>query len=416
MAHKKAPYNRILVVDDIAIHREALFSLLTKEKFIVTLAESGKEALAFMEAEQFDLVLLDVEMPEMNGFEVCQVMRNDIHLKDIPVIFVTSYGKIENKLSGFGTGAQDFITKPYNERELLVRIKTHLLLKHKSDVIRNMNADLELKNKNITQSIEYAKYILHALMPSAKSLDKLIPEKFIYYKSKELIGGDFYWFKQCGHQLYMAIADCTGHGVPGALMSVLGISLLNEVMTDHAYFYSPNEILNKLRVKVIKALNKKTGPLYNNDGMDIAMCLIDFENMKLQFSGANIPFFLMRKDAARNTYELLKRNPDRMPIGNYPDTKTSFVNHYIDLHEDDRIYLFTDGYASQFGGEYEKTYKSRRLIELIKQIQAYDMKKQKAVLEDSFTKWKRDNFQVDDVLVVGLHLNKMRSPSSIKKD
>lgn len=414
MVAEKGKNGRILVVDDIAVHREALFNLLTREKFEVTLAQSGKQALGLMETEKFDLVLLDVEMPEMNGFEVCQIMREELHLREIPVIFVTSYGKIENKLSGFGKGAQDFITKPYNDRELIVRIKTHLLLKHKSDVIRNMNATLEGKDKSITQSMEYAKYIQHAILPSLKNLDKLIPEKFLLFKSKELIGGDFYWFKQFGPKLYIAASDCTGHGVPGALMSVLGISLLNEVINDHTYFYSPNEILNRLRVKVIKAMNKKNAALYNNDGMDIAMCFIDFENLRLQYSGANIPLFIMRKDQARNTYEMIKRSPDRMPIGNHPESKTSFMNHYIELHEGDRIYLFTDGYSSQFGGDLNKTYKTRRLVEMIKAMQHLEMKKQKTFLEENFNKWKKDNFQVDDVLMMGLQINKIPTPFSNK--
>ncbi|NJO69011.1 MAG: response regulator [Bacteroidetes bacterium] len=276
MIAKKYSKTRLLVVDDMLVHREMLNRLLTKEKYSVTLAVNGSEALEIMKKEKFDLVLLDVEMPEINGFEVCNVMRGDSVLKEIPVIFITSYGQIENKISGFGIGAQDFITKPFNNRELLVRINTHLLLKHKSDVIKNMNFTLESKNKSITQSIEYSRYILQALLPSFKNLDKLIPEKFLFFKSREIIGGDFYWFKQFGPKLYIAATDCTGHGVPGALMSVLGISLLNEVVNDH-FFYSPNEILNRLRQKVIKALTRKNEALYNNDGMDMAMCLIDFE-------------------------------------------------------------------------------------------------------------------------------------------
>lgn len=414
MVGYKSTNNRVLVVDDLAVHREALFNLLTNEKFDVDLASSGNEALDLMKSEKFDLVLLDVEMPDMSGFEVCQVMRDDLNLKEIPVIFVTSYGQIENKLSGFGTGGQDFITKPYNDRELIVRVKTHLLLKHKSEVIRNMNVTLEGKNKSITQSIEYGKYIMHALLPPLKNLDKLIPEKFLLFKPKDLIGGDFYWYKIFGSKLYIAVSDCTGHGVPGAMMSVLGISLLNEVVSNHNYFYSPNEVLNKLRLKVIKAMNKKSAPLYNNDGMDMAMCFIDFETMKLQFSGANIPLFVMRKDQARNVWEMIKRSPDRMPIGNHPESKTSFMNHYIDLREGDRIYLFTDGYASQFGGDMNKTYKTRRLVQMIMSMQDLDMKGQRAYLEASFNKWKKDNFQVDDVLMLGLHVNKIPSLLSNK--
>lgn len=406
MSEKGVSQNRILVVDDMLVHREMVLNLLDKEKYSVTLAQSGEEAIDIMMKERFDLVLLDVEMPGMNGFEVCEIIRKDENTKDIPVIFVTSNGKIENKISGFGIGAQDFVTKPFNSRELLVRINTHLLLKRKSDVIRNMNKVLEEKNRDIMQSIEYSRYIQQALLPSLRNLDKLITHKFIFHKSKDLIGGDFYWFKQCGPKLYIVVADCTGHGVPGALMSVLGISELNDVMSEH-FNYPPNEILNMLRLKVVKALHQKDEASYPNDGMDVAMCFIDFENLKMQYAGANIPLFLMRK-SENQTFELIKRVPDRLPVGNHPNIKTSFTNHQFDLHENDRVYLFTDGYISQFGGDENKTFKTRRLIELLKEIQNMNLKEQKTYIEKTLMNWKGTNAQVDDILALGFQIKKYK--------
>lgn len=396
--------NKILVVDDMSVHREMLFKLLSKAKYLVTLAQSGEEAIQLMSVQKFDLVLLDVEMPGMNGFEVCNYMRSSDTLKEIPVIFVTSYGQIENKISGFGIGAQDFVTKPFNSRELLVRINTHLLLKHKSDLIRKMNKDLEEKNKSITQSIEYSIYLQQALLPPIKSIDKLVTDKFIFSKSRDLIGGDFYWFKQFGSKLYFAVADCTGHGVPGALMSVLGISALNGVMSD-GFYYSPNELLGKLRKKILNTFHQRSKGKYISDGMDIAVCFIDFENLKMQYAGANMPLYLARKDSTDN-YELIKKAPDRMPIGYHPYMKNSFTNHYIDLMDGDRVYLFTDGYTSQFGGEKNKTFKSKRLFELLSRIQKYPLKEQKDRLERNFLDWKAENFQVDDILAVGIQIQK----------
>jgi CheY-like chemotaxis protein len=411
MVEKKLPQKKILVVDDMSVHREMLFKILNKAKFLVTLAESGPQAIEAMSKQHFDIVLLDVEMPHMNGFEVCNVMRNTAGLKEIPVIFVTSYGQIENKISGFGIGGQDFITKPFNSRELLVRINTHLLLKHKTDLIKNMNKALEEKNKSITQSIEYSFYIQQALLPPTNILDKFTKDKFIFFKSRDLIGGDFYWFRAYGSKLYIAIADCTGHGVPGALMSVLGISGLNEIMND-GHYHAPNEILNKLRQRNLKIFHRKTKALYDNDGMDMAICLIDFESMKLQYAGANIPLYLMRKNEAKDTYELIKRASDRLPIGNHPNAKMSFTNHYIDLKENDRLYLFTDGYTSQFGGECNKTFKSRRLVELLSKIQNYSVKDQKPYIEKKFLLWKGENDQVDDVLAIGIQMRKYVLPKA----
>lgn len=399
--------NRILVVDDMLVHREMVSRLLDKEKYSVILAENGQEALDILTSEKIDLVLLDIEMPEMNGFEVCELMRKDENLKEIPVIFVTSNGKIENKISGFGIGAQDFVTKPFNSRELLVRINTHLLLKRKSDVIRNMNKVLEEKNKDITQSIEYSRYIQQALLPPIRNLDKLIVEKFLIYKSKEIIGGDFYWFKQCASKLYIVVADCTGHGVPGALMSVLGISILNDVMNEY-FNMPPADVLNKLRQRVIRALHQKDKAFYPNDGMDMAMCFIDFETMKLQYAGANIPLFLVKHKEAGSDVEIIKCAPDRLPIGNHPNVKNSFTNRQFDLSENDRVYLFTDGYISQFGGESHKTFKTWRLVELLKEVQHLNMKQQKLFIESSMLTWKGLNDQVDDILALGLQIKKYR--------
>lgn len=397
--HKK----RILVVDDTLLYREIVEKLLLKANFLVTTVDSGERALEVMEKEIFDLILLDVEMPGMKGFEVCQHMHNDIRLQQIPVIFVTSYGQIENKIKGFGFGAQDFVTKPFNNRELLVRIKTHLLLKHKSDIIKNMNHALEEKNKSITESIAYAYYIQQALLPSKKILDKFSLNNFIFYKPKELIGGDFYWFKQFNSKLYIAISDCTGHGVPGALMSVLGISLLNDIM-NHNLLIPPNEILNELRHRLLKAFHQGKTVGYNKDGMDMCICLIDLENMKLQYSGANIPLFLIRRNSFNSAIEIVKRSPDKFPIGSHPNFLKNFTNHYIDLCESDKIYIFTDGYTSQFGGEYDKTFKTKQLVDIFSSNFHLDFKELNMLIEKKLSDWKGQKEQTDDILVFGLEV------------
>jgi len=396
---------KILVVDDMSVSREMIGRLLKKAQYSIDFAENGEQALHILNNNYcYDLVLLDVEMPGISGFEVCQEMRKEEKLQELPVIFLTSYAKIENKVFGFGSGAQDYVTKPFSPRELLVRINTQIQLKQKADIIKGMNEVLTEKNKNITDSISYALHIQKALSSSTEILERFVPNYFILNKPKDIISGDFFWYKQFGHLLYFAVSDCTGHGVPGAFMSVLGMSMLNEIVRDH-YHYPPSLVLNKLRRKMIQSLNQGHESMRSKDGMDIAICLINFETLTLQYSGANIPLFLMRKNPSNGTYELIKRSADHMPVGSHPNEDKNFVNHSIELQAGDRIVLFSDGYVSQFGGQENKTYKIKRLKDKLIEVQKYPMREQAQILEKTIDEWRGDNEQVDDILIFGLEVN-----------
>ncbi len=398
---------KILVVDDMLVNREWAGRILRTARYDVDFANDGHQALEILHSQnKYDLVLLDVEMPGINGFEVCRVMRNDDKLQEIPVIFLTSQSKIENKVFGFRSGAQDYVTKPYSPKELLVRINTHLQLKHKSDTIRDMNDMLVEKNKNITDSIQYAQYIQKALLPSSEILNAITSDYFILNKPKDILSGDFYWIKQCGDSLYFSVADCTGHGVPGAIMSVLGLSMLNEIAREHI-FYPPHLILNELRRKIIGNLHQEGNSLENKDGMDIGLCMLNLDSLVLQYAGAHIPLFILRQNKSNGKYELIKRQADRMPVGKHPNENVSFSNHSLDLQEDDRIFLFSDGYISQFGGEYNKTFKINRFLDLLISIQHHPLPDQASILEEELIKWRGVNEQADDILVFGLKIRKM---------
>ena len=397
---------KILVVDDFQVDREWVGRILRKANFTVSFAENGEQALSILNnGKEFDLVLLDVEMPGINGFEVCQTMRNDDKLKDLPVIFLTSYAKIENKVFGFTSGAQDYVTKPFSPKELLVRINTHIQLKLKSDIIKRMNDVLKEKNQNITDSINYAQYIQKAMLPSPEFLDLAIENYFILNKPKDIISGDFYWFKQFGNVLYFAVADCTGHGVPGAIMSVLGITMLNEI-TSGQHLFSPNAILNELRRKIIANLNQNDELMSNKDGIDMAICMFNKDSFTLDYAGANIPLFIMRQNNLTGNHELIKRTPDKMPVGKHPNDNFSFTNHRLNVKERDRIYLLSDGYISQFGGEDDKRFKYTQLYGLLSEIQKYPMKNQGPIFEETLETWRGNNDQADDVLVMGLEIKK----------
>jgi serine phosphatase RsbU (regulator of sigma subunit) len=335
-------------------------------------------------------------------------MRNDEKLKEIPVIFLTSYAKIENKVFGFGSGAQDYVTKPFSPKELLIRINTHIQLKHKTDIIKGMNDSLTEKNKNITDSLNYAQYIQNALLPSKEILNAATPNYFILNKPKDIISGDFYWFKQFGDTLYFSVADCTGHGVPGAIMSVLGISMLNEITREH-YFYPPDLILNELRRKIIGNLGQDNSSMVNNDGMDIAVCMINLDSLVLEYAGAHIPLIILRKNKETGDYEHIKRAPDRMPVGKHPKDKIGFTKHVLDIMEGDRVFLFSDGYVSQFGGLENKTFKTNQFLDLLVSIQKYPLPEQASILEETIKTWRGNSEQADDILIIGIEIKKNRN-------
>ncbi len=255
----------------------------------------------------------------------------------------------------------------------------------------------EQKTK-ITNSIIYAKRIQSAVLPPNKFVQHLLSEHFILYKPKDIVSGDFYWIKQINKKTLIAAADCTGHGVPGALMSMLGITFLNEI-TNKNQNLTAGEILNELRGHIISSL-RQTGKVgESRDGMDIAICIIDKDNKVLEYAGANNPLYLIRNN------ELITYKADRMPIGMHRKAKDTFTNHSIDLKKDDRIYIFSDGYVDQFGGDDGRKYLSKNFKQILLDNHQKSFPEQKRILEDNFESWKGNRKQLDDLLVIGFKIS-----------
>jgi serine phosphatase RsbU (regulator of sigma subunit) len=224
---------------------------------------------------------------------------------------------------------------------------------------------------------------------------------FILYKPKDIVSGDFYHalaHQHDGHKnelFYMCTADCTGHGVPGALMSMMGISHLNESIIEKN-LVSPNEILDNTRKGIIASLNPEGSEEESKDGMDCVLCAYDFENMKLEFACANNPLWHVRDK------KITEYKPDKMPVGKHGELMKPFSLQKIDLQKDDIVYTFTDGMADQFGGEKGKKFKYKQLEQTILNNCHLPMDEQKNILEKTFEDWKGNHEQVDDVLVIGL--------------
>lgn len=259
---------------------------------------------------------------------------------------------------------------------------------------------LEEKNKEITDSISYAKKIQDSLLPSDHEIKKSCEEYFIFFKPKDIVSGDFYWFGENGTLKFFAAADCTGHGVPGGFMSMLGITFLNDLVLDKKLIQT-DAILNSLRENIKYTLNKskKEGASQTRDGMDIALCCIDEKTHELFFSGANNPIWIIR--SVNNFPEIIELKADKQPVGVY-EKETPFSVQKFQLMEGDRIYAFSDGFADQFGGPKNKKYKYTQLKDLLLKYSSLNIHEQRKVLEKSFETWKADNEQVDDVLIIGV--------------
>ena len=254
---------------------------------------------------------------------------------------------------------------------------------------------IEEKNKEITDSIRYAKRIQEAILPDTSHIYRHLRDSFIYYKPKDIVSGDFYWFARSDDAIVFAVADCTGHGVPGAFMSMVGNDLLNHIINDKE-INNPGHVLNELDIRVKKALKQSGEEKEATDGMDIALCAYLPEKNILRFSGAYRPLLLIRN-------EMIKEySANKFAIGGHAVQNKMFTEHEIVLEKGDCIYLFSDGYTDQFGGESGKKFKTRKFKEMLLQINKHPMKKQSELLSEMMESWKGDLQQVDDILVMGV--------------
>ncbi len=539
------PNYTILIADDIQANLMILEDLLSQHNYIVMRAENGKEAVRSATEFLPDIILLDIIMPIIDGFEACKTLKANDKTADIPIIFITGKDQSEDIVKGFELGAVDYITKPFRTSELMARVRTHIELKHARDLIKRQNQillelvsskkkaqrdlienerkysglitglndavfritypegnfeyispaakkvfgysknnfyreknflrkilhpdfrnyfetnletswgvaptlkykiidpdgnerwiiqankgnfdkngnliavegifrnittkeelleqkdQLEKINKNLTSSIKYAQFIQQAVLPSRVYLKQFIPDNFILYMPRDIVSGDFYWIKQVNKFVAVAAADCTGHGVPGAFMSMLGVALLNEIVRLDKE-PAAGEVLDELRKRVKTSLHQENIRGATSDGMDMSLCIIDLEHKRVQYAGANSPLFIIRKSKTGVT-ELLHIKPDRMPVGVYLK-EFPFTNHVIDLQTDDTLYLFSDGYIDQFNGTTGDKYKLKRFKNTLLDISKHPMQKQKELLTEEFDAWRGNIKQLDDILVVGVKI------------
>lgn len=257
------------------------------------------------------------------------------------------------------------------------------------------NSELIQHNKDMLDSIQYASRIQEAILPDVQKIKNAFKDAFVLYQPKDVVSGDYYFFYQRGNKAFVAAVDCTGHGVPGALMSFIANGALKEVIIKKGV-EEPSEILYALDEELFISLNKNGGGSVTNDGMDVALAVFDFETQKVQFSGAFRPMLLIRDN------EVIEVEANRFPIGFYCGVQKTFVSHEINLKQNDAFYFFTDGYCDQFGGERKKKFNRKQFKELLLSAQDMEMSEQEAYLQYVLLNWRQEEPQVDDVLVIGI--------------
>lgn len=284
-----------------------------------------------------------------------------------------------------------------------------LVLQNRNALKQKVNAKLEIvnreihlqkelveeKNKEITDSINYAKRIQQNILTNESYFRKYTSDFFILFKPKDIVSGDFYWAIHHNNKFIVMTADCTGHGVPGAMMSMMGVNFLNEIVNEKK-IANPAEILNQLRSDIIKALNPEGSLEETKDGMDCSLCSFDFSNMKLKYANANNSFYIIRNG------ELLISKTNKMPVGAGHNANILFSDNEIEIQKNDLVITFTDGYADQFGGPKGKKFKYKQLEELLLSNCHLPLNSIKDKLNDTIELWKGNLEQVDDICVIGI--------------
>lgn len=276
--------------------------------------------------------------------------------------------------------------------------KHALVLEDQNQAINLKNAIIEEKNKDVMDSIKYAKRLQEAILPPIELVTDIFPASFILYKPKDIVSGDFYWVSRKSDHVLFAAVDCTGHGVPGAFMSIVGYNGLNNAVNDQK-LVDPAKILNSLNETVSKTLNQEKKEAMVKDGMDAALCYLDKDNKILHFSGAMNPLYIVRNG------ELIEVKGDKHPIGaGKSGEHEMYSKHELYLEEGDCIYIFTDGFADQFGGDKGKKFKYRPFKNLLLEIQEKPMSQQKEILNATIEDWRGELEQVDDICVFGVRI------------
>ncbi len=346
--------------------------------------------------KEIELLTKDKEITDRKIKE--QRLRNQVYMLGVLGLFVIIFFIIRSNIIRRKTNiALNTKNTEINQQKEEIITQNESLIQQKEEILVQ-KTEIEDSHTKITASITYASRIQTAMLPTEEVLNNCFSDYFILFKPREKVSGDFYYVKRVNNYTVFAVADCTGHGVPGAFVSMLGISLLNEIVRNQEVRQA-SHVLDELRTQVKNSL-KQTGKVKESkDGMDIALCVYDETKNKLEFAGANNHLYIVDN---KNNLDVYKA--DRQPIGIYIKER-AFKNNTIKINKNDTLYLFSDGYYDQFNGETEEKFKTRRFKELILSVSENSMQEQREIMNNTFEKWKGSCQQIDDVLVIAVKLN-----------
>lgn len=504
--------SKILVIDDSPINIKIVAQVLHAENYQVYTALNGTIGIKIAETKFPDLILLDIMMPEIDGFEVCAALKKNNLTRDIPVIFLTASNQVEDLSQGFEIGAVDYLLKPFKPSELLIRVKNHIKLKIAYDHLRvlynspyhtfiSLNSNLEIISFNYTannremmfnnralkisesiynyipiedhhtfrdlftdvannnyrmlerkykdeysqdrwynyifepvynkqgefegylingtditekkeaefkaksyfdeitilheetqQSLTYASYIQNAILSDHLVINSVCSDHFLIYKPKDKVSGDFYWTQIVNGKLVVVVGDCTGHGVPGSLLTAISIMLIERIVVSNEVT-EPNEILEHLNKQIKATLNQKDVNI--RDGLEASVCVVD--GNVLHFAGAKRSILIKRGK------EIIELKGNRKDLGSDYLHDLNFTTHIFDLHKDDVFYLFTDGIVDQTGGAKGKKLLKKRFKEQIIKLISDEMPQQQNTFLEFIENWMQpNNTQTDDILLMGI--------------
>ncbi len=421
----------IICVDDEQMVLTSLKSQLKRHlgnDYIIETVDNAEEGIEIFNEyiannTVVPLVISDQIMPGMKGDEFLKAIHT-ISNKTLKILLTgqASTDAIGNAVNY--ASLYRYISKPWEQTDLnltvseavrsyfqkqQLEIQNKLLMEYaetleqkiaeRTHEVSLQKAQLEIKNNDITASINYASFLQKALLPPEELIKEYLPDSFVFYKPRDIVSGDFYWFSVKGNKRIIIAADCTGHGVPGGFMSIIGNNALNEIVNKDKN-YQPSVILGILDKRVKKILNQRV--TQNNDGMDISVCVYDVETKLLEFAGANNSLVLFENGQMR---EIAADNTAIGGFWNIRNENFQFTNHVIEVKSETRCYMYSDGFADQFGGPKNKKFLRKNLYTLFSVMHTKPFANQHEVLEKTFSEWKENGPQIDDVLVFGFKLS-----------
>lgn len=391
---------KIAVIEDEEDILEVLRYNLKKEGFQVSTYTDCESALKeFQDNYVPDLIICDWMLPGMNGFDFLKMIRSHLQFKLIPFIMVTCHNTTRFITDALNHGADDYLTKPFKLKELIARIHKRLNQINKEELLLLKEDYKQVDKKNVEHidSLKSAKRIQSAILPSQNYFLNKFNHAFILNKPKDVVSGDFFWYAECYDAVYIAVADCTGHGVPGAFTSIMGNLFLNQLVYEKK-LTDAGAILKELNLLMVSALNKQTHHERMYEGMDIGLMILHKNMNEAQYAGALHNLWVIRQKSIHEFKGM------RYPIGGFQvEKEKSFYTHRIPLQKGDMMYLKTDGFADQFGKNGKK-FLTKKLKQQLEKISLLPIQIQQLELEHILETWKGDEEQTDDVLFFGFEI------------